>query len=137
MFVRGALYMSIGLFGVPGNWVVSCHVVCMNDKYHKREQGSSRGVPDARQLLQQVQGQLQTSWPQLQPLMDMPGAIEMRAELLASLSQRFFARTIKMIFGPQVRLPWYYNDLVSCPATSTLQGPEVLNPQHARGLLTF
>ena len=71
------------------------------------EQGSSGGVPDARQLLQQVQGQLQTSWPQLQPLMDMPGAIEMRAELLASLSQRFFARTIKMILGPQVRLLGY------------------------------
>ena len=59
-------------------------------------------IPDARQLLQQVQGQLQASWPQLQQFIDMPGAIEMRAELLANLSQRFFARTIKMIFGPQV-----------------------------------
>lgn len=70
-----------------------------------REQGSNGSIPDAGQLVQQVQGQLQASWPQLQTFMDMPGAIEMRAELLANLSRRFFARTIKMIFGPQVRLP--------------------------------
>lgn len=62
-------------------------------------------IPDARQLLQQVQGQLQASWPQLQQFMDLPGAVEMRAELLANLSRRFFARTIKMIFGPQVCAP--------------------------------
>ena len=61
------------------------------------EQGSSGGIPDAGQLVQQVQGQLQASWPQVQTFMDMPGAIEMRAELLANLSRRFFARTIKMI----------------------------------------
>ncbi|CAL5221960.1 g4241 [Coccomyxa viridis] len=64
-------------------------------------QGSIGSIPDAGQLVQQVQGQLQASWPQLQTFMDMPGAIEMRAELLANLSRRFFARTIKMIFGPQ------------------------------------
>ena len=49
--------------------------------------------------------QLQAAWPQLRGLADMPGALEMRAELLAALSRRFFARTIKMILGPQVSLP--------------------------------
>ena len=62
-------------------------------------------MPDAQQLLQQVQAQLQAAWPQLRSLADMPGALEMRAELLAALSRRFFARTIKMILGPQVSLP--------------------------------
>ena len=61
-------------------------------------------MPDARQLLQQMQAQLQAAWPQLRGLADMPGALEMRAELLAALSRRFFARTIKMILGPQVSL---------------------------------
>ena len=59
-------------------------------------------MPDAQQLLQQVQAQLQAAWPQLRGLADMPGALEMRAELLAALSRRFFARTIKMILGPHV-----------------------------------
>lgn len=68
-------------------------------------QGSGSGVPDAQQVLQQVQAQLQAAWPQLRGLADMPGALEMRAELLAALSRRFFARTIKMILGPQVSLP--------------------------------
>lgn len=34
---------------------------------------------------------------------DTPGAVELRAELVAALSRRFVARTIKLIFGPQVR----------------------------------
>lgn len=65
-------------------------------------QGSGAGLPDARQLLAQVQGQLRAAWPQLRTLMDTPGALEMRAELLAALSRRFFARTVKLILGPQV-----------------------------------
>ena len=82
-------------------------------------QGSSAGVPDAGQLLQQVQWQLQAAWPQLQTFMDMPGAIEMRAELLANLSRRFFARTIKMILGPQVILLWCWLRRVSCCTVPT------------------
>ena len=66
-------------------------------------QGSGTGVLDARELLQRVQAQLQAAWPQVREFLDMPGALEMRAELLGALSQRFFARTIKMILGPQVR----------------------------------
>ena len=30
------------------------------------------------------------------------GAIELRSEILANLSRRFMARTIKLVFGPQV-----------------------------------
>lgn len=86
-------------------------------------QGSSASVPDAGQLLQQVQGQLQAAWPQLQTFMDMPGAIEMRAELLASLSRRFFARTIKMILGPQVILLWYQLRHVCCCIVPTTSCP--------------
>ena len=50
-----------------------------------------------------MQAQLQGAWPQVREFLDMPGALEMRGELLAALSRRFFARTIKMILGPQVR----------------------------------
>ena len=82
--------------------------------------------------MQQVQGQLQASWPQLQPLMDMPGAIEMRAELLANLSRRFFARTIKMIFGPQVRLPWHDSKCVRCCLVPFVPAPRKLQERHMR-----
>ncbi len=39
---------------------------------------------------------------QVQGVADSPGALELRAELIAALSRRFLARTIKLIFGPQV-----------------------------------
>ena len=82
-------------------WIISAYQ--LRALCHAQDSGS--GVPDAQQLLQQVQAQLQAAWPQLRGLGDMPGALEMRAELLAALSRRFFARTIKMILGPQVSLP--------------------------------
>ena len=81
--------------------------------------------------MQQVQAQLQASWPQLQTFMDMPGAIEMRAELLANLSRRFFARTIKMIFGPQVRLSWCGSKLCAAVCHESFC---VLTHMHCRGL---
>lgn len=40
---------------------------------------------------------------QVRGMADSPGALELRAELIAALSRRFVARTIKLIFGPQVR----------------------------------
>ncbi len=88
-------------------------------------QGAGTGVPNPRELLQRTQAQLQAAWPQVREFLDTPGALEMRAELLAALSRRFLARTIKMILGPQVRsLGAYVSQAARPPSAGMTQSPE-------------
>ena len=52
-------------------------------------------------MLQRAQDTAAALGPRLRDLMDRPGAGELRAEIIAGLSRRFAARTMKFILGPQ------------------------------------
>ncbi|KAK9903264.1 hypothetical protein WJX75_001146 [Coccomyxa subellipsoidea] len=59
------------------------------------------GLDGVQAFVRQLQAQAARVWPQVRGMADTPGAVELRAELVAALSRRFVARTIKLIFGPQ------------------------------------
>jgi hypothetical protein len=54
---------------------------------------------DVTGVLQGVQSALASSAPQLQGLMQQPGATELLTDVSRQLAQRFAARTIKFTFG--------------------------------------
>jgi len=60
------------------------------------------GPGGVQQFVAQLQASAARIWPQIRGVIDTPGAIELRSELGGALSRRFVARTIKLIFGPQV-----------------------------------
>ncbi|KAK9815500.1 hypothetical protein WJX72_004714 [[Myrmecia] bisecta] len=53
------------------------------------------------QVVDRLQAAVRNAMPKLRELMDQPGAAEIRAELISGLSQRFVARAVKLVFGPQ------------------------------------
>lgn len=60
------------------------------------------GPGSVQQFVAQLQASAARVWPQIRGLIDTPGAVELRSELVGALSRRFVARTIKLIFGSQV-----------------------------------
>lgn len=54
---------------------------------------------DVRGLVQGVQAALASTGPQLQALMQQPGATELLSDVSRQLAQRFAARTIKFTFS--------------------------------------
>lgn len=54
---------------------------------------------DVSGLVQGVQAAYATQWPQLQALMQQPGATELASDVSRQLAQRFAARTIKFTFS--------------------------------------
>ena len=56
---------------------------------------------DVQQLVVQVQSGVGQVWPQLQQLVQQPGAVELAKDVSNALVQRFMARAIKFAFGVQ------------------------------------
>lgn len=54
---------------------------------------------DVTGLVQGVQAAYASQWPQLQALMQQPGAAELLSDVSRQLAQRFAARTIKFTFS--------------------------------------
>lgn len=62
------------------------------------------GLPmpqDVQKVVNQLEIRLGKSWPQIQQLLSLPGAVDARSQMMSGLMQRASARFARLIFGPQ------------------------------------